>query len=438
MDRIWCNKNEIGKYMYLIGKYRKKKNASKLTHTVTKIKKHYKSLWSACRSTNMHWSQFQKHTKLSECKESSQKYICKLGNSDIHSIWTFFHRDNVSFPLPNKKFVGKRFMKRSMARTWKMYNLLPSTTCKIAMSTFRKYRSKQIKLQGKIPFRQSCCEVCQNFEFVIEQGSKYLQGIPRTVDDCVDFSMCSYSGYFPKVACALRNCSDCGVEKLKLHLNTVNAAKLLDDRECFLIKKWENKKEKVPGTDTMRTYMHWSHDRLSTKGLIDRHVNLLDDMSSHTFFAAWNFHQYLVCKKNIEKGQVLMVHDYAQNYLCIHQHEVQALHWSHAQVTIHPSCISYRCPISGCNQIVLHEIVHFLDDLKHDAHLVKKFQQANRSLLKERGVQIHKIIEFTDQAPHQYKNKSAFRYLSQENIPCQRNFFGNDMEKVLAMHVLGG
>ena len=129
-----------------------------------------------------------------------------------------------------------------------------------------------------------------------------------------DSSMCSYSGNFPKVAYALRNCSDCGVQKLKLHLNTVNTAKLLDDRECFLIKNWKNKKEKVPGTDTMRTYMHWSHDTLCTKGLIDQYVNLLDDMSSHTFFAAWNFHQYLVCKKNIEKGQVLMVHDYAQNY----------------------------------------------------------------------------------------------------------------------------
>ena len=143
-------------------------------------------------------------------------------------------------------------------------------------------------------------------------------------------------------------------------------------------------------------------------------------MSIHTFFAVWNFHQYLVCKKNIEEGQVLMVHDYAQNYLCVHQHKVQALHWSHSQVTIHPSCILYRCPISGCNQIVLHKIVHFSDDLKHDAHLVKKFQQAN----KECGVPIRKIIEFTDQAPSQYKNKSAFRYLSQENIPCQRNFFG--------------
>ena len=100
------------------------------------------------------------------------------------------------------------------------------------------------------------------------------------------------------------------------------------------------------------------------------------------------------------------------------------MHWFHEQVTLHPSSISYRCPIDNCNQIVLHEIVHVSDDLKHDAHLVKKFHTANISILKKHGVDIRKIIEFTDQAPSQYKNKSAFRYLCQEKIPTQRNFFG--------------
>ena len=173
-----------------------------------------------------------------------------------------------------------------------------------------------------------------------------------------------------------------------------------------------------------QTFLHWRHDRLSTQELLDVYVKLLHDMSSHSFFAAWNFHQYLVCKNNIEKGQIVIVHDYAQNYLCLHQHEPQGLHWSHAQVTIHPSCITYRCPIDGCNQKVLHEIVHISEDGKHDAHLVKKFQQANLKVLNRRGIEIRKIIEFTDQAPNQYKNKSAFRYISQEKIPLERNFFG--------------
>ena len=108
----------------------------------------------------------------------------------------------------------------------------------------------------------------------------------------------------------------------------------------------------------------------------------------------------------------------------IHQNEVQAMHWCHEQVTIHPSCITYRCPVEGCNQLVLHEIVHISDDTNHDAHLVKKFQKSNIEILKKRGVVIRKLIEFTDQAPSQYKNKSAFRYMSQDDTPRQRNFFG--------------
>ena len=147
-------------------------------------------------------------------------------------------------------------------------------------------------------------------------------------------------------------------------------------------------------------------------------------MSQHSFFAAWNFHQYLVCKNNLEKGLILVVHDYAQNYLCIHQNEIQAMHWSHAQVMMHPSCISYRCPIEGCSHVVLHEIVHISADMTHNAHLVKRFQSANLEILRRHGVEIHKIIEFTDQAPSQYKNKSVFRYLAQEKIPTIRNYFG--------------
>lgn len=415
---------KLGKYMYLLGKYRNKKNASKLSQTVRRIKKQYKSLRSAWRSTDIHWSHFHKWTKLYERKREERKYIRKLEFGQIDSIETFFKSDDSSFPLPDKKFAGKRFLKRSVFKTCKMYNMLPTTTRKISESTLRKYKPKYVKLQGKIPFRQSCCEVCQNFEFVMNHANKYLNGIPATLDACVDSSLCDYNSYFPKLGCALRTCGECGVDNLKLKLEALNVEKLKDKRNRFLVKQWENKKEKLPGSDKIRIYMHWKYERLSYSGLVEKYVNLLRNMSSHTFFASWNFHQYLICKNNIEKGQIVIVHDYAQNYLCIHQHEIQPLHWSHEQVTLHPSCISYRCPVDGCNQLVLHEIVHISDDLKHDAHLVKKFQQANMEILCRRGVDIRKIIEFTDQAPSQYKNKSAFRYLSEEDIPHERNFFG--------------
>ena len=324
MDTMWQNDKQMGKYMYCLGKYKYRKDAKKLNDTVDKMRTQYKSLRSACRQTSMQWSQFHNYTTLNKRKIEIRKYIRKLEREDIESIGQFFESDATTFPLPDKKFAGKRFMKKSLRKSCKMYNLLAKTTRKVSESTFRKYQPKFIKLQGKIPYRQSCCEVCQNFEFLMASASKFLKGVPNTIDACIDSSMCSYTTYFPKISCALRDCQECGVDKLKNKLLHLNADILEDNRKKFLIKQWETKREMIKGTGKYRNYMHWRHDRLSNRDLINAYVKSLSSISAHSFFAAWNFHQYLVCKNNIEKGQILIVHDYAQNYLCKHQDEIQA------------------------------------------------------------------------------------------------------------------
>ena len=47
--------------------------------------------------------------------------------------------------------------------------------------------------------------------------------------------------------------------------------------------------------------------------------------------------------------------------------------WGHKQVTLHPTVAYYTCPNEVCSKLVTHEVVHVSDDLKHDAHLVKRF-----------------------------------------------------------------
>ena len=78
------------------------------------------------------------------------------------------------------------------------------------------------------------------------------------------------------------------------------------------------------------------------------------------------------------------------------------------QVTLMPTMAHYRCSNSECQSVVTHEIVHVSEDLKHDAHLVKQFTKKAISILEKNKMSIHKIIEFSDQAPSQYKNKTAF------------------------------
>ena len=76
-------------------------------------------------------------------------------------------------------------------------------------------------------------------------------------------------------------------------------------------------------------------------------------------------------------------------------------------------CSPLHLPKKDCNVLVTHEIVHISPDLKHDAHVVKQFTTLAIDVIRKNGIKIHKIIQFTDQAPSQYKNKTAFRYLTQ-------------------------
>ena len=154
------------------------------------------------------------------------QYKKKLSTDDIESIQNHYTSVEVSFPMPDKKFVGKRFMRSSVNKAHKMFNLLPSTTRKISASMYYKYKPKAIKLQGKIPFQQSCCKKCQNFENTMTEISKYMKIVPRDVRDCVDATLCPYDSFFLQLICILCTCKVCGVDKLKEKVEEIHGQSL--------------------------------------------------------------------------------------------------------------------------------------------------------------------------------------------------------------------
>ena len=299
------------------------------------------------------------------------EYTCKLSVQTIAYIQNHLNCDDISFPVPDKKYAGKQFMHTSMKRTLDMYNLCESTKRKISISTLYCYRPKNVKLQGKIPLRQSCCEKCLNLENVSKEILKYLEGTYKDLNQAVDSTLCSYTGFFPKIDCILCTCEHCGTEKLKDTLMQLNQNKLEDTHKRFLIKEWITKNKDNNGVS--QSYLHWKVERCSYQDLVDRYIAQLNFMAEHTFMASWNYCQFKLAKANLLPSQVLLVHDFAQNYLCLMQNEPQGMHWEHKQVTLHPTVAYYVCPNEGCNKMVTHELVHQSDDLKHDAHLIKRF-----------------------------------------------------------------
>ena len=425
MQKYFTNLNtkgkDIGQYMMEIGKHKGRKDATRLQETVEKMKGQFSSLWKACASINCSWTKFYQFNCLAKPKKSTHKFVKKLSNDEIKKIQEHMKSDEVTFPLPDRKFTNIQFFRSSMIRSQCMYNMLASTTQKISIATYYKDRPKNFKLQGKIPHCQSCCEKCQNYDAVVEESNKYMTGISGTLADCVDTSFCDYNTFFPQIECILQKCEKCGTNKLKDTLKQQNSQKFKDKRKRFLVKQWENKIQIKKGE--RQTFMHWKHLRVNHEGLLDLYISQLKDMGEHTFYATWNYVQYKQCKVNLQPGEVVMAHDFAQNYLCQHQHEPQGLHWLLPQVTLHPRVVHYRCPVDNCH-LVTCEIVHVSDDMKHDVHLIAKFHNVTLEVLHENKVPNHKLVKFTDHAQSQYKSKTSFNYMLRSQIPTMHCFFG--------------
>ena len=112
-----------------------------------------------------------------------------------------------------------------------------------------------------------------------------------------------------------------------------------------------------------QSYLNWNVDRYSYLDLIELYVNHLHSMAGHTFMATWNYCQFKRARTNIKPGELLLVNDFAQNYLCLLQNEPQGLHWEHKHVTLHPTVAYYTCPNDHCAMTVSHELVHMSEDL---------------------------------------------------------------------------
>ena len=64
--------------------------------------------------------------------------------------------------------------------------------------------------------------------------------------------------------------------------------------------------------------------------------NQLEELSSYLFRAKWQQAMFSQLKEEMPPKLAVMVLDFAENYTCSMQKEVQSHHWFLNQVTIHP------------------------------------------------------------------------------------------------------
>ena len=136
--------------MLEMGKQKGRKNYAKLHQCVNNLKQKYNSLRQACRFADISWTKFHRQTYVKSKSALHKKdYVHKLSAEDISAIGDHYKSDNISFPLPNKKCKGKRFMCYSIKHSVRMYNLAQSTRRQISISTYYCYKPKSHQTAGK-------------------------------------------------------------------------------------------------------------------------------------------------------------------------------------------------------------------------------------------------------------------------------------------------
>ena len=228
-----------------------------------------------------------------------------------------------------------------------------------------------------------------------------ISEIPHDYDGCDKIHESITSDQLPSKKCVLRKCNACGIDNYRKALKHLNKNILKKNATAFW-SQWGIGKV-FNGRKTVKRWM-LQKESGSCLILLNKYLEQLNKISSHQFMKIWQLKQFNISLQNLRKGQVLLVHDFSQNLLLYAQDEVTAAHWDHEQVTLHPTVVYYVGP---CGKMIK-EVIHMMNNRKHIEKTVAVFQKKTIEFLKSKKVPILEILEWTDNAPCQYKSRKLF------------------------------
>ena len=155
--------------------------------------------------------------------------------------------------------------------------------------------------------------------------------------------------------------------------------------------------------------------------LLNAYIKDLQVMRKHHFYNVWQTYQFMLNKANLDLNQIILVQDFARNFVLYFQDEPKDLHWDHDQVTVHPTVL-YRCPNEGCDELVMEEIIHITPDLKHDPLAIKNFEEDVEFHLRSNNVKYEEKFIWTDQDPTQYKSCRVFEGIA-NSLTCITHYY---------------
>ncbi|PFX27318.1 Sentrin-specific protease 1 [Stylophora pistillata] len=134
-------------------------------------------------------------------------------------------------------------------------------------------------------------------------------------------------------------------------------------------------------------------------------------------------------KSNLQLGEAIVQVDFAENYSCKHQDEVQSAHWNQQQITLFTVAV---WTINEAKDVTCESHVIVSDDLEHEKTSVLVFMSTVlETLVKQKHPEVTKAYIFSDDPSSQFKNKYIVSILSKlaKIVQVQWNYFATSHGK---------
>ena len=367
------------------------------------------------------------------CRGYSTSSVTNRKRSDCLSqdtktkVHEFYLRGDNSraLPLPRSVKGGKsvQILEDTMVGLYKKF-MFENRNLQLSFSKFKALKPKTCKPMTLHKHEACLCEYCTNITFKL-QSLRFSCGnksIPMDKYQLSERTLCPTQGGHYASQCLDRKCGDCGPGKFIEGLD-------IEDQKNTKISWWRWENDTVLFGGVEKTQLMKKRKEGTLDDLFSELQAELQPFSRHLFNAAWQWRQYQHLEKNLPQGAVLFCCDFGENVKIINQDEAQGAHWSNILVTIHPVVATYKCPEDTCTETVTDTIMFLTDDNKHCADAVHHFTSKAIQILKDDGIEFSRVIQFSDGAASQYKNKTAFNDASFviEDAGCtmERHFFGS-------------
>ena len=414
----------------------KRAKSSKLDSAVEELRTKYGSLNAVARKLGLTWGQFQKFYLT---RKKQRNLTRKIDDKMNAKALAFYREGPVGISLPEARYSKQRFLRMTLRKAWETYmETREPGERKMAYSTFAKRKPRDVKIQRMTPRNTTLCEPCCSFKLkskaLICAG---MRGIHESTSLAINEIVCEYTsllhndnrqkaliGKYGRRDCIIRKCSACGLAKYQAQLAEENED-LITQNPDITWHEYDGVHKTMNDKEVRKTRKVRKSGKLSV--LMTRYFEDLEDIALHKFLSRWQYDQMEECLPDLQPGEMLCSHDFSQNMPCYSQREIQPQYYDHAQVTLHPSVAFYTCPGEGCNTIVRHEVIHLSDNTKcHNCSgFIKCHQDTVKIVEQATGVCFTTIVNCTDQAPAQYKNKNVFRFISESEKNIIHHFLGS-------------